>query len=112
MNLRTFSAPTFAQAMALLKSEMGSDAVILHTRKVRVRRWMGLRKREVVEITAGSGLNVASRGIRRGQAAQAQQQQGGPGALTNRGRAIRDSIQPRSAPPQQQQKPAAPSAPG
>ena len=60
MNLRTFSAPTFAQAMALVKGEMGGDAVILHTRKVRVRRWMGLRTREGVEITAGSGLNAVS----------------------------------------------------
>lgn len=65
MNLRTFSAPSFAQAMALVKSEMGSDAVILHTRTVQKRRWMGLRKNEIVEITAGSGLNVQSRPVRR-----------------------------------------------
>ena len=65
MNLRTFSAPTFAQAMALVKSEMGGDAVILHTRTVQKRRWMGLRKNEIVEITAGSGLNVPSRPVRR-----------------------------------------------
>src|SRR6266581_7358945 len=65
MNLRTFSAPTFAQAMALVKTEMGVEAVILHTRTVQRRRWMGLRQRETVEITAGIGLNVQSRGIRR-----------------------------------------------
>jgi flagellar biosynthesis protein FlhF len=65
MNLRTFSAPTFAQAMALVKTEMGGEAVILHTRTVQRRRWMGLRRRETVEITAGIGLNVQSRGIRR-----------------------------------------------
>src|SRR4051812_24205755 len=62
MNLRTFSAPTFAKAIALVKSEMGSEAVILHTRTVRRRKWMGLRSREIVEITAGSGLNVPTRG--------------------------------------------------
>src|SRR5689334_10619603 len=65
MNLRTFSAPSFAQAMALVKNEMGGDAVILHTRTVQKRRWMGLRKNEIVEITAGSGLNVQSRPVRR-----------------------------------------------
>src|SRR3954452_5213996 len=65
MNLRTFSAPSFAQAMALVKSEMGGDAVILHTRTVQKKRWMGLRKNEIVEITAGSGLNVQSRPVRR-----------------------------------------------
>jgi flagellar biosynthesis protein FlhF len=74
MNLRTFSAPTFAQAMALVKTEMGAEAVILHTRTVQRRRWMGLRRRETVEITAGIGLNVQSRGIRRpvGSAASTQ----------------------------------------
>jgi flagellar biosynthesis protein FlhF len=51
--------------MALVKSEMGGDAVILHTRTVQKRRWMGLRKNEIVEITAGSGLNVQSRPVRR-----------------------------------------------
>jgi flagellar biosynthesis protein FlhF len=65
MNLRTFSAPTFAQAMALVKTEMGGEAVILHTRTQRQRRWLGLRRREVVEITAGIGLNVTARPVRR-----------------------------------------------
>jgi flagellar biosynthesis protein FlhF len=65
MNLRTFSAPTFAQAMALVKTEMGKDAVILHTRTLQSRRWLGLRKTNSVEITAGNGLNLASRGIRK-----------------------------------------------
>src|SRR3982750_2478150 len=62
MNLRTFSAPTFAQAIALVKSEMGSEAVILHTRTVRRRKWVGLRSRGIGEITAGNGLNVPTRG--------------------------------------------------
>src|SRR5882724_10576235 len=65
MNLRTFSAATFAQAMSLVKTEMGSEAVILHTRTLQRRRWLGLRRREVVEITAGVGLNVTARPVRR-----------------------------------------------
>jgi len=65
MNLRTFSAATFAQAMALVKTEMGGEAVILHTRTLQRRRWLGLRRREIVEITAGVGLNVTARPVRR-----------------------------------------------
>src|SRR5258706_6143624 len=65
MNLRTFSAATFAQAMALVKTEMGGEAVILHTRTLQRRKWLGLRRRELVEMTAGVGLNVASRSVRR-----------------------------------------------
>lgn len=51
--------------MALVKTEMGKDAVILHTRTLQSRRWLGLRKKHSVEITAGNGLNLASRGIRK-----------------------------------------------
>src|SRR5882757_10138720 len=65
MNLRTFSAPTFAQAITLVKSEMGGEAVILHTRTLQRRRWLGLRRREIVEITAGVGLNVTARPVRK-----------------------------------------------
>ncbi|MCW2277924.1 flagellar biosynthesis protein FlhF [Heliophilum fasciatum] len=39
------------EAMARLKSEMGADAVILHTRKVQNRRFFGLISREMIEIT-------------------------------------------------------------
>ena len=48
--------------MVQVKREMGGDAVILHTRTYHRRRWLGLRRIEVVEITAGNGLNMAGRG--------------------------------------------------
>ena len=48
MHLRTFSAGTMAEALYQVKSAMGNDAVILHTRTYRQRRWLGLRRREVV----------------------------------------------------------------
>jgi len=35
--------------------------VILHTRTYQMRQWLGLKRREMVEITAGRGLNVARR---------------------------------------------------
>src|SRR5829696_5464284 len=65
MHLRTFSAGTMAEALYQVKSAMGTDAVILHTRTYFRRRWLGLRRIEVVEITAGAGLQTARKDPRR-----------------------------------------------
>jgi flagellar biosynthesis protein FlhF len=61
MNLQTFKAATMAEALTQVKTTMGGDAVILHTRTFYTRHWLGLRRREMVEITAGKGLNVGRR---------------------------------------------------
>src|SRR5437762_355269 len=61
MQLQTFKAPTMAEALAQVKREMGTSAVILHTRSYWRRYCFGLRRREIVEITAGKGLNVDRR---------------------------------------------------
>ena len=61
MNLQTFKAATMAEALTQVKSAMGSDAIILHTRTFSTRKWMGLRRREMVEITAGKGINIGRR---------------------------------------------------
>jgi flagellar biosynthesis protein FlhF len=66
MDLQTFQAPTMSQCLAQVKVSMGVDAVILHTRTIRQRLWLGLRHREMVEITAGRGLNVRPRALRAG----------------------------------------------
>ena len=55
MGLQTFTAPTMAEALTQVKRVLGHDAVILHTRSMQRREWFGLRKREVVEVTAGPG---------------------------------------------------------
>jgi flagellar biosynthesis protein FlhF len=65
MNLQTFKAQTMAEALSQVKTAMGHDAVILHTRTFVTRQWLGLRRREMVEITAGKGLNVGERSARR-----------------------------------------------
>ncbi|MDB5329610.1 MAG: flagellar GTP-binding protein, partial [Phycisphaerales bacterium] len=39
--------------------------IILHTRTIQTRRWLGLRRSEMVEITAGKGLNIGARSPRR-----------------------------------------------
>jgi len=65
MHLQTFKASTMGEALSQVKSAMGSEAVILHTRTLQTRRWLGLRRRETVEITAGRGINVGHRALRR-----------------------------------------------
>jgi flagellar biosynthesis protein FlhF len=65
MNLQTFKAPTMAECLAEVKRVMGSDAVILHTRTYVIRQWLGFKRREMVEITAGRGLNSGARMSRR-----------------------------------------------
>ncbi len=54
-----------AMALQQVKTAMGSEAVILHTRSYTTRYWMGLRRKEMVEITAGKGVNVMSRAPKR-----------------------------------------------
>lgn len=61
MNVRTFRAPSMAEALALVKRELGSDAVILHTRSVRIGGFFGWRARTVVEITASDEATVRPR---------------------------------------------------
>lgn len=65
-----------AEALAQVKNVMGSDAVILHTRTFHTRSFLGLRRREMVEITAGRGFNVGERNLRRQQSRPAPTAQG------------------------------------
>ena len=53
MQLKTYSAPTMAQALAEVKKDLGKDAVILHTRIHRVGAVMGIGGRQVVEHRLG-----------------------------------------------------------
>jgi flagellar biosynthesis protein FlhF len=71
MNLQTFRASTMAEALNQVKSTMGLEAVILHTRTFQRRYWLGLRRREIVEITAGKGMNVLPRNRPRSRVANA-----------------------------------------
>ncbi|MEM8875254.1 MAG: flagellar biosynthesis protein FlhF [Planctomycetota bacterium] len=53
MKLKTISAPTMAEAIKAVKTELGANAVILHTRQVKTSKWMGLRRSLRVEVIAG-----------------------------------------------------------
>ena len=55
MKLKTFNAPTMADALAAVRKELGPDAMILHTRSYRVGSWFGLGGKNMVEITASAG---------------------------------------------------------
>lgn len=61
MHLQTFTAATMSEALAQVKSVLGTAAVILHTRTYQRRYCLGLRRKEIVEITAGTGLQVPAR---------------------------------------------------
>jgi flagellar biosynthesis protein FlhF len=61
MDLRTFQASSMSAALAEVKSSMGPGAVILHTRTYSKARWLGLRRQEIVEITAGRNIKVRDR---------------------------------------------------
>ena len=54
-----------AEALRQLKRALGDDAIILHTRTYCRRRWLGLKRQEVVEITAGRDADLPARGGRR-----------------------------------------------
>ncbi|HEX8911958.1 MAG TPA: hypothetical protein VF796_06330, partial [Humisphaera sp.] len=61
MQLQTFKAPTMVECLTQVKTAMGVEAIILHTRTYQTKQWLGLRRREVVEITAGKGMKVGNR---------------------------------------------------
>ena len=58
-DIKTFRAATMQEALELVRVDMGSEAVILHTRQIARRRILPWKKpKEEVEITAGLGVNV------------------------------------------------------
>ncbi|MGN6367776.1 MAG: flagellar biosynthesis protein FlhF [Phycisphaerae bacterium] len=61
MNVKTFQGPSIAEALAKVKQELGSNAVILHTRSFKRGGVMGLGAKTVIEITAGVNVNVQAR---------------------------------------------------
>lgn len=57
MNLRTYRARSIADALLLVKRDLGREAVILHTRTFRQGGLLGFGGRRMVEITAGRQAN-------------------------------------------------------
>lgn len=69
MQLKTYRAPSMAEALAQVKKDLGSEAVILHTRSYKAGGIAGVGARSVVEITA-SDQAPRSRPARQGAATQ------------------------------------------
>ena len=61
MDYRTYQGNTMSAALAVVKQELGSQAVILHTRSYAKKRWLGLRRQEIFEITAGRDVRTVAR---------------------------------------------------
>lgn len=50
--MKVFTAPTVQEAMVKVKSELGIDAVILHTKRFHKGGFLGYKGKEMVEVTA------------------------------------------------------------
>ncbi len=58
MQLKTYQADSMAQALTMVRRDLGRDAVILHTRTFKKGGFLGIGGKTVVEITATKGVNV------------------------------------------------------
>ena len=56
MRIRRFQAPSVQEALQQVRQELGPDAVILYTKKLRQGGFLGLGGSEVAEVTAGVDL--------------------------------------------------------
>ncbi|MBP2017010.1 flagellar biosynthesis protein FlhF [Symbiobacterium terraclitae] len=54
MQVKKYVAPTYAEALILAKNELGTDAVIVESRKVRIGGIFGLFGREMTELTVAA----------------------------------------------------------
>jgi len=55
MYVQTFTAATMAEVLRRVASALGADAIILNTRTLYRRTWLGRRRIEAVEVTAKCG---------------------------------------------------------
>lgn len=61
MNVKKYTAATMEGALARVKSDLGRDAVILHTRTLKVGGILGFGGKEMVEVTASDQVRVQAR---------------------------------------------------
>ena len=52
MKVKTYRAPTLAEALAEVKNDLGREAVIIQTRRLRQGGFLGMMATEIVEVTA------------------------------------------------------------
>jgi len=85
MNLKTYQAQSMSEALAMVKKDLGRDAVILHTRSFKKGGVFGLGGKSVVEITAATDVNVLP--ARRGRATEQRPSRPSAAGEPGRGRA-------------------------
>jgi len=61
MDVRTYRAPSLQDALRLIRSDLGPEAAVLHTRELRGGLWRRLMGKREVEVTASASVNVPSR---------------------------------------------------
>ena len=59
---RAFRAPTLREALVQVRDALGSDAVVLRTRRLRRRGVLGIGAKEIVEVVAEAGKPAAAAG--------------------------------------------------
>ncbi len=67
MTIRTFTARTMAEALGLVKQDLGKHAVVLHTRSIKQGGVMGLGAKKLIEVTATDGRELARQRHREAQ---------------------------------------------
>lgn len=61
MKIRQFVAPTMEQAVKAIRKELGTKAVILHSREVKTGGWFGFFEKRQYQITAGMEVEKSPR---------------------------------------------------
>lgn len=65
MNFKKFLGNTVPEAMAQVKDELGDDAIIIHTKKIKTGGVLGLFKKEKIEILAAIDQNIRKKAPQR-----------------------------------------------
>ncbi|WP_082406832.1 hypothetical protein [Bacillus sp. JCM 19041] len=63
MKIRQFVAPTMEQAVKAIRIELGTEAVILHSREVKTGGWFGFFEKTQYQITAGTEVKESTREV-------------------------------------------------
>ncbi len=72
MLMKTFTAKSMPEVLAMVKQTYGSNGVILHTRSYKKGGLLGMGARQVVEVTATDGRQLAKKYQRKGDQAARQ----------------------------------------
>lgn len=67
MTIKTYRGRSIADVLTQVKSDLGRDAVILHTRTYKAGGWLGIGAHNITEITATSDPHVLPRNPRPGR---------------------------------------------